>query len=304
MRTFVLFLIIFVLNLLATELITPIPQSIKYNKPKAKLGKKLFYDTLLSKNGTVSCASCHIIEAGGDDDLPVSTGINGQKGSRNAPTVLNAVFNFTQFWDGRAKDLKEQAYGPVENPVEMGDSWDNVVKKIKNNKFYSEEFNKLYKDGVTKENITDAIAEYEKTLITPNSPFDRYLRGEKRAINIKAKIGFKLFKSYGCISCHNGVNLGGNLYQKMGIFSKIKPKDKGRFEVTHNKNDLYYFKVPSLRNIAKTAPYMHDGSVKTLSGAIAIMLKFQLGINKVNKKDIKYIEEFLKTLSADVKGFE
>jgi len=297
------FILLFLVSvyIFAVELITPIPKNIKYDVAKAKLGKKLYYDTLLSGNDTVSCASCHIIEAGGDDNSPVSTGINGHKGSRNAPTVLNSVFNFTQFWDGRAKNLQEQAYGPVENPIEMGDNWDNVVKKVKNNKFYNKEFNKLYKDGVTKENITDAIAEYEKTLITPNSPFDKYLRGNKNAISLKAIKGYKLFKKYGCISCHNGINIGGNLYQKIGIFSDEKLKDRGRFDITHNNEDKFYFKVPTLRNIAQTAPYMHDGSVDTLFSAIVIMLRFQLGIKKVNKKDVKYIEEFLKTLSAEAK---
>ncbi len=283
---------------MANEPITPLPETIKVNQAKAKLGQALFFDPMLSHDGTISCASCHDLQNGGDDGLKVSFGIQGQQGSVNAPTVYNAVFNFRQFWDGRAKNLKEQAAGPVENPVEMGSSFKEVIPKLKKSK-YKKLFDAIYDDGITKETITDAIAEYEKTLITPNSRFDKYLKGDKKALTENEKEGYELFKSKGCISCHHGENIGGNLYNKFGIFSESNSKWLGRYNVTHKERDKYFFKVPSLRNVAKTAPYFHDGRTYDLQEAVTIMSQYQLG-RHITKEEIAKITAFLQSLNGEL----
>ena len=294
-------LLILLTSLFSQELITPIPLDIKYDKEKVLLGKKLFFDPRLSKDNSISCASCHMLDVGGDDNLSFSVGINGRVGAINAPTVYNSVFNIAQFWDGRAKDLQEQAHGPVENPIEMGESFDNVVKKLQKDIPLSQEFRKIYKEGITSNSITDAIAHFETTLITPNAPFDKYLRGNKNAINEDAKKGYEHFVEYGCVSCHNGINIGGNLFQKIGLIKEFKTsiKSLGKFDVTGNKSDMNYFKVPTLRNISKTAPYFHDGSVYDLKSAVEVMLNVQLGI-VAPSEDVSQIVKFLNTLDGEV----
>jgi len=279
--------------------IKPIPNEIKVDAKKVQLGKKLFFDPILSKDGTISCATCHDLQNGGDDGLKFSFGIKGQEGNINSPTVYNAVFNFRQFWDGRAKDLKEQAIGPIENPVEMGHTMGNAVKTLSQNKMYFKGFNAIYEDGITKDNIVDAIAEFEKALITPNSPFDRYLKGDKKAISEKAKEGYLLFKSKGCILCHHGVNVGGNFYNKFGIYEDADTEHLGRYNITKREEDKHVFKVPSLRNIALTAPYMHDGRVETLKKAVELMTKYQLG-RHMELGDTEAIVAFLKSLTGEI----
>lgn len=283
---------------MANEPITPLPQSVKVNKAKAKLGQALFFDPILSHDNTISCATCHDLHNGGDDGLKVSFGIKGQEGVVNAPTVYNAVFNFRQFWDGRAKNLQEHAVGPVENPVEMGSSFKEAIEKLKKSK-YKKLFDAIYKDGITKKNITDAIAEYEKTLITPNSRFDKYLRGDKNALTQNEKEGYELFKSKGCISCHHGENIGGNLYNKFGIFDESNSQWLGRYNVTHKEQDKYFFKVPSLRNVARTAPYFHDGRTYDLNKAVEIMSQYQLG-RHITKEEIAKITAFLQSLNGEL----
>jgi len=284
---------------LSSEPIKPIPTDMKVNEVKAELGKKLFFDPILSKDGTISCATCHDLQNGGDDGLKFSFGINGQEGDINSPTVYNAVFNFRQFWDGRAKDLKEQVRGPIENPVEMGHTMHAAVETLKKNKMYVKYFSAIYKEGITKDTIADAIAEFEKTLITPNSPFDRYLKGDQEAISPKAKEGYLLFKSKGCILCHHGVNVGGNFYNKFGIYNDTDSKHLGRYAITKREEDKYVFKVPSLRNIALTAPYMHDGRVSTLSKAVEFMTEYQLG-RYMEAGDTEAIVAFLKSLTGEL----
>ena len=291
--------LIFSANLLFSGIITPIPLHVSdVNLQKAKLGKKLFSDPILSKDDTIACSNCHLLNDGGDDNLKVSFGILGKKGTRNSPTVYNARYNFVQFWDGRAKDLQSQAEGPIQNPVEMGNNFKNLIKTLKSSP-YNKEFKKIYKDGVTRLNITDAIAEYEKTLITPNSAFDKYLRGDKNALTQQQKNGYNLFKSEGCIACHNGINIGGNLYSKLGFMKNAKSKDLGRYDITKNPDDKYFFKVPTLRNIAKTAPYMHDGRYSNLKDVVKFMLEYQLG-NSANKRDVDDIVSFLKSLTGEL----
>ena len=293
-----LIVIIFILlcDVIARD-ITPIPLEVTdVNPAKAKLGKKLFFDPILSKNNTVACVSCHILSEGGDDNKRVSIGINGHKGNINSPTVLNARYNFVQFWNGRAKNLQEQALQPIVNPVEMGNNYKNLVKTLKNSP-YKAKFDSIYKDGVTKDNVANAIAEYEKTLITPNAPFDRYLRGDKNAITKVQKEGYELFKSKGCISCHNGINIGGNLYAKFGAIKETKSKSLGRYEITKNPLDKYFFKVPTLRNIELTSPYLHDGRYKTLNDVVKFMIEYQLG-REAKQSDIDKIVAFLCSLTG------
>jgi len=290
-------LILFIQTLLlAQEPIEVIPQHMPVDKEKALLGKKLFFDPILSRDRTISCASCHNLNDGGDDNLKFSFGIHGQVGPINAPTVFNAVFNFKQFWDGRAEDLQEQAMGPVENPLEMGHNFQDLIP-ILNKTPYKKEFESIYEDGITKENIANAIAEYEKTLITPNAPFDLYLKGNKNAITKEQKEGYALFKSKGCITCHHGINIGGNMYNKFGIFQSAESSNLGRYNVTHKEYDKYYFKVPSLRNIEKTAPYFHDGRTSSLRQAVLLMSQFQLG-RKISDSEIDKIVAFLKSLNG------
>lgn len=279
------------------EPITPIPQAMEVNKDKAFLGKLLFFDTILSVDNTVSCASCHDLEDGGDDGRRFSIGVNGRKGDINSPTVYNAIFNFRQFWNGRAKNLADQSKGPIQNHVEMANSFENLIATL-NKTQYKDYFNEIYPDGVTKENIVDAIAEFEKTLITPNSPFDKYLKGAKLAITQEQKDGYKLFKSKGCIACHHGINIGGNLYNKFGVMQSVDSKRLGRYEVTKNELDKYYFKVPSLRNIEKTAPYLHDGRYETLDEVVKFMAKYQLG-QVIIQDEVDKIVQFLKSLSGE-----
>ena len=292
-------LIIFVF--LNAEPITPIPLNIKYDKQKAKLGKLLFFDPNFSRDKKISCASCHSPEFYGADNKQFSIGVYGQVDKpMNSPTVYNAVFNCWQFWNGRAKTLQQQAMMANHDKLEMDMDNKTLEDRVNSNNLYKKMFFKIYgKNYITADMVYDAIAEFEKTLITPNSKFDRYLRGDKAALNDKEKKGYFLFKSYGCITCHNGVNIGGNSFQKIGIFiDKINiPRGRDRYEVTKNKNDKYVYKVPTLRNIDKTAPYFHNGSVKSLKKAIYLMGKWNLGI-EIPNKDIDYIYLFLKTLTG------
>lgn len=297
-----LYILITPLFLFSEILITPIPTEINLNNNKVLLGQKLFFDTKLSKDNTISCASCHDIKNGGDDNKQFSIGVDNKIGIINTPTIFNSSFNFVQFWDGRAKTLEEQASGPIHNPKEMNSNFSEIINKVNQNKYYINEFEKIYNTNINKNNIVDAIVEFEKSLITPNSKFDRYLKGEKDILNEKELKGYELFQSYGCISCHNGVNMGGNLFQKVGIISgyfEDNENNFGRYKITKKEEDKFYFKVPTLRNIQLTAPYLHDGSVHDLKTTIEIMLKYQVG-TIYDKKDIEYLEIFLNTLTGEI----
>lgn len=288
----------------AAEPIQPLPQDVSLNKAKVELGERLFHDPRLSGDNTISCSSCHNLDTGGTDTTPVATGIKGQKGNIRTPTVYNSSFNFRQFWNGRAATLQEQAKGPVTNPIEMGAQWEDVIKKLKLDPSYVKEFKTAYNQDITPENIVDAIAEYEHSLITP-SRFDDYLRGQENAITPEEKHGYELFKSYGCAACHNGVNVGGGMFQKMGVVKDyfkdrgkpVTAADLGVYQVTKLEKDKYFFKVPSLRNIAITPPYYHDGSVKTLDEAIYKMGKYQLG-RDIPANDRQAIAAFLGSLTG------
>ena len=285
-------------TVLFASAIEPLPNNIRTDPAKVALGKALFSDTILSKDNTVSCATCHNLAEGGDDNLPFSFGIKGQKGSVNSPTVYNAVFNFRQFWDGRAADLEEQALAPIENPLEMGNNFKNLIQVLKKTS-YQQKFLAIYTDGITKNNIANAIAEFEKTLITANAPFDKFLLGNKNAISNEAKEGYEIFKQKGCIACHHGINVGGNLYNKFGIMRDTKSKNLGRYNVTKRERDKYFFKVPSLRNVALTAPYFHDGRHNSLRDAVKEMAFYQLG-RPISESEISKIIAFLKSLNGEI----
>lgn len=298
----------------ANEAIRPVPDRVEHDADKAALGKLLYHDTRLSGDGTVSCASCHDISTGGVDNLMFSKGIYNQLGGINAPTVYNATFNFVQFWDGRAATLEEQAAGPPLNPVEMGSaSFDEIVARLSADAEFVDAFNRVYPEGLSEKTITNAIAEYERTLVTPNCAFDRYLKGEKDAITADEIEGYELFKQYNCATCHAGVNMGGLSYELMGqranYFadreinnqSGLTDSDNGRWAQTHNERDRYRFRTPGLRNVALTFPYYHDGSVETLEEAVDMMATYQVG-KKLNTNKINKISLFLNTLTGEYNG--
>jgi len=290
---------------LRDEPIRPIPAAERLDLRKVLLGESLFHENRLSADNSISCASCHALTEAGAEHRPHSVGINQAVGPINAPTVFNARFNVAQFWDGRAATLEEQAAGPVHNPIEMGSNWKEVIGKLNRDEKYVARFAEVYDGEITPERIVDAIATYERSLLTLNSPFDRYLRGDETAISDEVKEGYNLFKSYGCISCHQGVNVGGNMFQKLGTMGdyfadrgNISDVDYGRFNVTGEEEDRYVFKVPSLRLVTKTAPYFHDGTVKTLEKAIKLMAKYQLG-RDIEDQDVDLIIRFLESLSGE-----
>ena len=298
----------------SNEAIRPIPDTVEYDSAKAELGKILYHDTRLSDNGTISCATCHGINTGGVDNLQYSEGINGQFGGVNAPTVYNAVFNFVQFWDGRAASLADQAAGPPLNPVEMGcKSFEEIAVRLSEDKELTKAFCEVYPEGWNQATITNAIAEYEKTLVTPNSAFDKYLKGDKEALTAEEIKGYELFKKYDCATCHAGVNMGGLTYELMGQqadyfvdreqFKKagLTDGDNGRFAQTGNERDRHRFKTPTLRNVELTYPYYHDGSVETLEEAVRMMATYEVGV-ELNNNEINSITTFLKTLNGEYQG--
>lgn len=282
------------------RMITPLPASIPYDKEKAMLGKQLYMDTSLSKDGKVSCNTCHDLKRYGVDNEIFSIGADGVLDEPfNSPTTFNSVFNFVQFWDGKAKNLADQAKNPFTNPKEMALKDEaEVVKRVEANAKYKASFDKIY-GQITMQNITDAIAEFEKTLITPNSPFDRYLNGDENAISSQAKRGWEAFKSNGCVACHQGQNVGGTMYQKIGIFEPYPNQENlGRYEITKIESDKMVFKVPSLRNVAKTAPYYHDGSIPTLDACVQFMAYYQLG-RFLDQQTVDDIVAFLESLTGE-----
>jgi cytochrome c peroxidase len=288
--------------------ITPLPEKNVVNSAKTELGQRLFNDTRLSGNGKISCATCHDLQSAGVDHLPTSIGVGGRTAGRNAPSVFNTTFNFSQFWDGRAASLEEQAGGPILNPNEMSSSWQQVIAILEADKDYSQRFSEVYSSRITPANVTDAIAAFERTLVTPNAPFDLYLRGDKSALSPAANEGWRLFRERGCIACHQGMNVGGNMFQTFGVMGdffrdrgKDDALDQGRYNVTHLEKDRHVFKVPSLRNVAHTAPYFHDGSVQTLQETILIMGRYQLGVD-LSPTEVDAINAFLDSLSGCYQG--
>lgn len=299
------------------SLVEPLPtkDELILNQEKVTLGNKLYHDTRLSGDNSLSCASCHDLKMGGTDQAVSSTGIRGQLGPINSPTVYNSSFNVKQFWDGRAADLEAQAHGPVANPIEMGSSWEEVIPRLKKDSELMKEFKKVYDTKyITGDMVANAIAEFEKSLVTPNSRFDKYLKGDKDAISDSEKKGYRLFQKYDCTSCHFGPALGGAVFRKMGVVNDyfvdrvegrngleklaLSDVDAGLFNHSKREGDQNYFKVPILRNIELTYPYMHDGSIKSLDKAVEVMAFYQTG-TKINNQDRDLIVEFLKTLTDE-----
>jgi cytochrome c peroxidase len=279
------------------------------NSPsKIALGKALYFDTRLSKSGVISCNSCHNLATYGVDNLPTSPGHKWAFGDRNSPTSLNAAFHFVQFWDGRAENLEAQAKGPILNPVEMATPHEAfALKRLASIPQYREWFSKAFptdSNAITYDNVANAIASFERTLLTP-SRFDEFMKGNGDAINDQEKKGLQTFINTGCNTCHMGPAVGGNMYQKFGVtkpyweLTHSKSKDEGRKLISKNDGEQYYFKVPSLRNIDKTYPYFHDGSVWNLKEAITIMADLQLG-KKLTESDVNDIEAFLKSMTGEV----
>ncbi len=290
----------------AGEPIQPIrPASVK-NKAMVDLGKKLFFDPRLSKSGFISCNSCHNLSMGGTDNLQTSIGDHWQQGPINAPTVLNSNMNLAQFWDGRAKDLKEQAGGPIANPGEMAFTHELAVEVLHSIPQYRAEFRRVFgSDDIKIGMVTDAIAAFEETLVTPDSRFDKWLKGDKKALNGTELAGYRLFKESGCVGCHNGTAVGGGSFQKFGLFETYKTASKaeGRIAVTRQEADRMTFKVPVLRNVELTYPYFHDGAAWTLEEAVDTMGRLQLG-RSFSKDEIGKIVAFLKTLTGKQPDFK
>lgn len=300
------------------EPVRVLPSSWENDSEVVALGERMFTDTRLSLDGTISCADCHVLENGGADhsDERVSEGIDGLKGGVNAPTVYNSVFNIRQFWNGRAADLQEQASGPATNPVEMGDqTMDQVVERLRSDKALVAEFANLFpEEGLTPNTLTFAIAEFEKSLLTPDSPFDLYLKGDNDAISENQKLGYEAFKENACVTCHTGVILGGRSFEQLCIFGdyfadrdareiggqhiEYNSDDDGLKGFTGDDADLHKFKVPGLRNIALTAPYFHDGTYQTLEEAVRAMAKYELG-KELSNDEVLSIVDFMNSLTGE-----
>ncbi len=293
----------------ANEPIQPLPDSVPVDMKKVAVGEKLFNDKRLSADNTLSCSGCHFYEKAGTDNQQFSEGIRQQFGDINPPSVFNAVFNVKQFWNGRAADLQEQASGPPLNPIEMGcRDFDEIIAKLAQDAAFTAEFKAVYPDGWTEKNITNAIAEYEKTLITPNSRFDRWLKGNNTAISAKEAEGYQRFKAYRCSSCHVGKALGGQSFEYMDLkkdyfADRGNPlgSDEGLKAFTGKAEDLHRFKVPNLRNVELTAPYLHDGTVSTLDDSVRIMGTYLSGMD-VPQADRDLIVAFLRTLTGEFQG--
>ena len=295
---------------MAAEPIRPIPATVDADPKKVALGRMLFFAKRLSKEDSVSCHSCHVLELGGSDGRRVSVGVDESEGFVNAPTVFNSANSIRQFWDGRADDLHSQIDGPVQAKHEMGALWPDVVTKLYLDPKYPDLFDEIYPDGITRTTIKDAIAEFERVLITPNSRFDKWLGGDQDALTEQEQRGYQSFKRYGCVSCHQGANVGGNMFQVFGVINSyfeergnITKADLGRYNVTGNDADRHAFKVPSLRLAALTPPYFHDGRAPTLRAAVDIMFRHQLG-REAPDEDKEDIVAFIKTLVGDLQGFE
>ena len=294
----------------AGEPVRPIAEPTDIDARKALLGYALYHDARLSVDNTVSCASCHGLSTAGVDNKQYSEGVEGQKGGVNAPTTYNAVYNFVQFWDGRAGTLAEQAAGPPLNPVEMAStSFDEIVAKLEKDRAFAAAFEAVYPDGLNQTNITNAIEEFERTLVTPNSAFDKWLKGDDTALTEEELRGYELFKKYDCATCHVGANLGGESYELMGLrrhyFAErglpLTEEDNGRYKQTMEERDRHRFKVPGLRNVELTWPYYHDGTRATLSEAVADMAIYQSGV-ELTEDENAAIVAFLRTLTGEFEG--
>jgi cytochrome c peroxidase len=290
------------------EPITPVPPDVPLAADKVALGERLFHDVRLSRGDAMACASCHRLAEGGDDNLARSPGIHGKLLDFNTPTVFNAALSFRLNWRGNFRSLQEQIEAVLYDPDLMNTSWEELLPKLRADASYREAFDAIYGSAPEPPHVLDALATFERSLITPDAPFDRYLRGERDALERDAERGYELFKVYGCTACHQGVNVGGNLFQKFGIFqdpfagaAALSEADLGRFTITGKDADRHVFRVPSLRNVALTAPYFHDGDVASLEEAVESMARSQLG-RSLSAQEIDLIVAFLRSLTGAYRG--
>lgn len=273
------------------------------------LGERLFHDQRLSGGGGTACASCHDLARGGADGRTLPLGAGDREGKVNTPTVFNSRFNFRQFWDGRARNLLEQIDEAVHGETELDSAWPEVVARLRGDPSYVVAFREVYgDDGISESTVESALATFVRSLVTPDAPFDRYLAGDPEALTPEEVEGYRLFRTYGCVSCHQGQGVGGNMYQKFGLMGdyyadrgESTEADLGRFNVTGREEDRHVFKVPSLRNVAVTAPYFHDGRVPTLLMAVHLMARYQLG-RSLPPADARKIVAFLHTLTGEYRG--
>lgn len=290
---------------LPNEPIQPMQGAPGLDPRKVELGRQLFADKRLSRGNQVACVTCHRPERGDADDVALTPGLHSRLAKVNTPTVRNSRFNVAQFWDGRAATLEDQVDHPLENPDEMGTNWPEAIARLQGDQGLARQARAIYGAPLSPPVVRDAIATYERSLDSSNSRFDAFLRGRADALSAEEAAGYGLFKDYGCAACHQGIAVGGNMFQRMGLFGDYfrerrqptTPADLGRFNVTGDHADLHAFKVPSLRNVAHTAPYFHDGSAATLEAAIAVMARYQLG-RDMPARDIDLIVAFLGSLSG------
>lgn len=288
---------------LAEGPITPIPTDLPVDPDKAALGRALFHDPRLSRNDSIACAHCHPLDRYGMDGQVTSTGIDGRRGSLNTPSVYNSRLNFRQFWDGRAASLEEQVDGPLTHPAEMDSNWPAALAKLGADPALQAMARQAFGREIDADVVRGALAAFQETLITPDAPFDRYLRGDTQALDARAREGWRLFRELGCVSCHQGSNIGGNMYARLGLFDSYfsernpQPTDLGRYNVTGKEADRYKFKVPSLRNVARTAPYFHDGGVATLPQAVEMIASTQLGL-QLSTEERDLLVAFLESLTG------
>jgi cytochrome c peroxidase len=292
---------------LGEEPITPVPRAAALDADKVRLGERLFHDVRLSHGDVVACASCHLLAEGGDDNQPRSPGSHGELLNFNSPTVFNAALSFRVNWRGNFPSLEAQNEAVLLDPRLMNTSWEELLPKLRADEAYREAFAAVYGGDPAPAHVLNALVTFQRSLITPDARFDRYLRGEKGAITPEEERGYQLFKDYGCVACHQGVNVGGNLFQRFGIFHDpfaqlpIRTADLGRFTITGKADDRFVFRVPSLRNVAVTAPYFHDGRAQTLDQAIREMARSQLG-RVLTERETALIAGFLRTLTGEYQG--
>ncbi|TSD89878.1 c-type cytochrome [Mycobacterium sp. KBS0706] len=293
------------------EPIAPIPFQLELDQRKVNLGEALFHDVRLSKDNENACSSCHDLDNGGDDGLAKSKGLGGKAGKRNTLTIFNSTLNFRMMWDGRFASSEQQVEAAIHDPAVMGTTWPAILDKLAQDQALTQAFAGLYPQGMQPQTITDALVVYERSLITPNARFDRFLRGDAAALDPDELEGYRLFKTYGCASCHQGVNVGGNMFQVFGVLGMpgdyfrshgpVADPDFGLYNTTKAEEDKFVFRVPSLRNVALTAPYFNDGSAATLTEAVDAMAKYQLG-RQIPPRDNALIVAFLRTLTGEYKG--
>ena len=267
-----------------------------------ELGRRLFHEPALSGSGRMSCANCHALGQAGASHDAQPRGVNGEKTKFNAPSVLHAALNFAYGWEGRFDTLEEQLDDPITQPDKLGSSWERVLKFLDNDASYQAEFREAFGGEPTRESVATALASYQRSLVTPDSPFDRWLAGDEQALNADEFGGYYLFKKYGCVNCHQGAGVGGSMFQPLGVVNAYfdSPADAtgvGRFAVTQRERDRHVYRVPALRNVAATAPYLHDGRATTLEEVVAVMLEFQCG-ELVKSEDVRRLTAFLKTLDG------